>query len=227
MKPNKIVALLPMKAHSERISGKNFRDLAGKPLFRHILDALLEVDAIEQVVINTDAREILAENGLIDSDRVVIRDRLDQLCGDTVSMNLVLSDDVEAVNADVYLMTHTTNPLITADTIRKALEEFSSGDECDSLFSVNKIQTRFYRKSGSAINHDPEHLVRTQDLEEWFEENSCIYCFTRESFSSTAARIGKRPKLFVTPPLESIDIDEPHDWEMVEALIEKRNKNAA
>jgi CMP-N-acetylneuraminic acid synthetase len=69
------VALLPMKAHSERVSGKNFRPLAGKPLFRWILDTLLAVPAIDLVVINTDARDILADNGLVDSERVLIRDR--------------------------------------------------------------------------------------------------------------------------------------------------------
>ena len=55
----KIVALLPLKAHSERIPGKNFKPLAGKPLFRWILDTLLGIDAIDRVVINTDAQHEL------------------------------------------------------------------------------------------------------------------------------------------------------------------------
>ena len=88
-----IVALLPMKAHSSRVPGKNFRELSGKPLFRWILDTLLAVDEISKVVINTDARSILNDNGLEESDRIVIRDRKQELCGDEVSMNLVLEDD--------------------------------------------------------------------------------------------------------------------------------------
>ncbi|MCE2915673.1 MAG: hypothetical protein LW768_09035, partial [Rubrivivax sp.] len=87
---DKIVALLPMKANSERVVGKNFRDFNGKPLFRWILDTLLSVGDIDRVVINTDARGILAEHGLVDSDRVTIRDRKPEICGDFVSMNLVL-----------------------------------------------------------------------------------------------------------------------------------------
>ena len=90
---NKIVALLPMKANSERVKGKNFRDFNGKPLFRWILDTLLAVEEIDQVIINTDARAILAENGLVDSERVKIRDRKPEICGDLVSMNLILADD--------------------------------------------------------------------------------------------------------------------------------------
>lgn len=215
---NKIVALLPMKAYSERVKGKNFRDLAGKPLFKWILDSLLAVDEIDQIVINTDARHILSENGLVESERVIIRDRKPELCGDMVSMNLILADDIEAIPADQYIMTHTTNPLITSNTIKEGLNKLAQNPENDSLFTVNKIQTRFYREDCSAVNHDPDNLLRTQDLEPWFEENSCLFYFTKESFNKTNARIGENPLMMVTPPLESLDIDEPHDWEMVAAL---------
>jgi len=217
----KTVALLPMKANSERVKGKNFRELAGKPLFQWILDALLSNSEIDQVVINTDAKHILIDNGLVESNRVVIRERKPELCGDLVSMNLILADDIEAVPADIYLMTHTTNPLITQNTIKKAIETFATQKEFDSLFSVNKIQTRFYRADVSPVNHDPDNLIRTQDLEPWFEENSCLFLFTEESFAKTNARIGKKPMMYLTPALESIDIDEPEDWELASALAER------
>jgi CMP-N-acetylneuraminic acid synthetase len=231
MTPEKprIVALLPMKAHSERVKGKNFRDFCGKPLFRWILDTLLDVEDIDQVVVNTDARQILVENGLTDSNRVLVRDRKPEICGDLVSMNRVLADDVANVDADIYLMTHTTNPLLTADTVRRALAAFRKGQaegRTDSLFTVDKVQTRFYRADVSPVNHDPENLVRTQDLEPWFEENSNLYIFTRESFSKTNARIGEQPMMYESPKFESIDIDTPADWDFAVAvarhLLEQR-----
>src|SRR6185436_320584 len=203
----KTVALLPMKAHSERVKGKNFRPFNGKPLFRWILDTLLSLDEIDQVVINTDARAILAEHGLTDGARIMVRDRKPEICGDFVSMNLVLADDVAAVPADYYLMTHVTNPLLGAASIRGALARFREAVEAgkaDSLFTVNRFQTRFYRADASAVNHDPDNLVRTQDLEPWFEENSNLYLFTRASFASTQARIGRKPMMFETPRLESL-----------------------
>tara|TARA_R110001583_G_scaffold151248_2_gene303190 strand:- start:12002 stop:12649 length:648 start_codon:yes stop_codon:yes gene_type:complete len=208
-----------MKANSERVKGKNFRLLAGKPLFQWILDSLLAVPEIDCVVINTDAKHILLENGLQATDRVVIRERRPELCGDLVSMNLILEDDIRAIDADLYLMTHTTNPLISSDTIKGALNIFESkANTYDSLFSVNKVQTRFYREDMTPVNHNPAELVRTQDLEPWFEENSCLYLFSRDSFAKTNARIGEKPIMFITPPLESVDIDEPEDWVMAEAL---------
>lgn len=215
----RIVALLPMKAHSERVKGKNFRMFNGKPLFRWILDSLLSVELIDQIVINTDARAILAENGLIDSDRVLIRDRLPEICGDFVSMNLILADDLAQVQADIYLMTHTTNPLLSCETIRAALARFEAArGEFDSLFTVNKFQTRFYRADGRPVNHDPNNLVRTQDLEPWYEENSNLYIFTRDSFAKANARIGAKPMLFETPRMESFDIDTPEDWTICEIV---------
>ena len=211
----KVVALLPMKESSERVTGKNFRDFSGKPLFRWILDTLLEVEEIDQIIINTDARHILAEKGLVDTGRVMIRGRKPEICGDLVSMNIVLADDLENVDADIYLMTHTTNPLMSADTIRGALKVFQEAQaagKADSLFTVDKVQTRFYREDCSAVNHDPDNLVRTQDLEPWFEENSNLYIFTRDSFDRTSARIGKHPAMYEVPRFESIDIDDQEDW---------------
>jgi CMP-N-acetylneuraminic acid synthetase len=224
------VALLPMKAHSARVSGKNFRLFAGKPLFRWILDTLLSVPEIEKVIINTDARSILAENGLTDSDRVLIRDRKPEICGDLVSMNLVLADDVAAIDSASYLMTHTTNPLLGSSTIASSLarykEGYSSG-KYDSLFTVNRFQTRFYRQDGSAINHDPNKLIRTQDLEPWFEENSNLYIFNRTSFASTNARIGKKPLMFEVPKAESADIDDQEGWDVAEAIAKHHPTSAA
>lgn len=230
--PRRIVALLPMKANSVRVKGKNFRDFCGKPLFRWILDTLLAVEEIDQIIINTDARHILAENGLVDTDRITIRDRKPEICGDHVSMNLVLADDGANVPADLYLMTHTTNPLLSADTIRQAIAAFVDAkalNAADSLFTVDKVQTRFYRADCSPVNHDPNHLIPTQDLEPWFEENSNLYLFTAESFATTKARIGKQPMMYESPIFESIDIDTPADWDfavVAARYVEQQQKDA-
>ena len=225
-----LVSLLPMKAHSARVSGKNFKTLGHKPLFKWILDTLVSVDEVELIVINTDAREILGENGLKDgygNGKVLVRDRREEICGDFVPMNEIIADDISAVAAQTYMMTHTTNPFLSAVTIKRCLQTYlealRSGG-ADSLFTVNKIQTRFYREDGSAVNHDPQVLLRTQDLEPWFEENSNLYLFSQESFEKTQARIGSAPVMFETPPLESVDIDTPEQWELAAALATRSGK---
>ena len=215
------VALLPMKANSERVKGKNFRSFNGKPLFRWMLDTLLSIDDIDEVIINTDARHVLADNGLVDGPRVRIRDRRPEICGDFVSMNLVIADDIANVPADIYLMTHTTNPLLSAASIRGSLAMYRRGlaeGTGDSVFTVNKFQTRFYRADSSAINPDPKVLLRTQDLEPWFEENSNLYVFSAASFASTQARIGQHPLMYEMGRSESVDIDDQESWYIAEAM---------
>lgn len=216
-------ALLPMKRNSDRVPGKNFKILGDRPLYRWILDSLLSVEAVDRVIINTDARDLLTDSGLVESDQLIIRERKPDLCGDFVSMNLVIEDDISAYTADGYVMTHTTNPFLSAFTIAEAIQTFRGcRKDADSLFTVSKVQTRFYRGDGSAVNHDPDNLIRTQDLEPWLEENSCLYVFTAESFARTGARIGERPELFETPDLESIDIDTQSDWDVAEGLAQTK-----
>ena len=215
-----ITALLPMKAHSSRVPRKNFRSIAGKPLFQWILDVLHRVETIGKIVINTDAEKELLASGLVLSDKVVIRTRRPELCGDEVSMNLVLKDDVLSCGDGHYLMTHTTNPLLSEASIRMCIRAYLSElDNCDSLFTVNRHQTRFYKFDATPINHDPNNLVPTQDLEPYFEENSCLYLFSRESFQLNDARICLTPQLIEIPKIEAVDIDEQDDWELAEALL--------
>ncbi|MFD2580809.1 cytidylyltransferase domain-containing protein [Novosphingobium colocasiae] len=157
--------MLPMKAHSARVSGKNFRVLVNKPLFRWVLDSLVSVDEIDQIIINTDARDILASNGLVDGfggGKVLVRDRRPEICGDFVPMNTIIEDDLAAVEAQAYLMTHTTNPFLSAGTIQKALQAYGEAVEqgtADSLFHREQdTDPFFYRQDGSAVNHDPNVL---------------------------------------------------------------------
>jgi len=221
----RLVALLPMKAHSERVPAKNFRDFLGKPLFRWTLDTLLSFDAVDQVVINTDAAALLEQAGLPDDSRVVLRDRKPDLCGDFVSMNAIIADDIAAINADAYVQTHTTNPLLRAETLRAAYAAFAAAHgagEADSLYAVTRHQARFYWPDGRPVNHDPANLKRTQDLDPMYEENSNFYFFTRDSFAATQARIGVKALLHEVDRLEATDIDDQETWDLAEAVARMR-----
>ena len=182
---NNIVALLPMKANSERVKGKNFKKFIDKPLFKWILDTLLSVSLIDKVIINTDARFILEENNLFENDRIIIRDRKLDLIGDFVSMNEIIKDDINNINSNLYLMTHTTNPFLSKTTINNSILTYNKlfkNNEIDSLFTVDKIQNRLYQFDGTPINHDPVNLIRTQDLIPWYQENSNLYLFSGIKF---------------------------------------------
>lgn len=223
MKKHKIVALLPIKKNSERIKGKNFKNFSGKPLFHWVLDSLLEVASIDKIIINTDARESLIENDVNNSKKILIRDRKEHLLGDDISMNLIIEDDLMSVESDIFIMTHTTNPLLKPATIQNALLRFKESQDNDSLFTANKVQSRFYDHNKKPINHDPDDLIKTQDLPIWFEENSCLYIFTKLSFQKNRARIGSKPLIYPISKGESYDIDEMDDWDIAEAIMRSRS----
>jgi len=107
-----ITALLPMKAHSERVPNKNFKLIEGKPLFAWMLRTLCDLDFVDRVIINTDASSDLFGKYL-ENAKIIFRERKQELCGDLVSMNKIIEDDVLSDNNEIYLMTHTTNPLIS------------------------------------------------------------------------------------------------------------------
>lgn len=214
----KIAALVPMKGHSERVKNKNMRDFNGKPLMWHILNSLSECEVITEIYVDTDS-ELIAATVKHYFPEIRIIDRPQELCGDFVSMNDVLRYDISKSDADMFLQTHATNPLLSTATIEKACRNLvENKGKYDSLFSVNRLQTRLYDKAGTPMNHDPDNLIRTQDLDPIYEENSNIYLFTRESFLNSNARIGKKPMLFEMNPLEAVDIDDETDFILAEQL---------
>ncbi len=212
----RLTALVPMKGHSERVPNKNLRPFLGRPLYHQILLALLECPEIGAVVINTDSDEIARDAASSFKERVRILRRPAEICGDFVSMNVVIRYDLSQIPGDLFLQTHSTNPLLKSSTIRRALELFFGNKECDSLFGVTRRQARFYTGEGSPINHNPVEMLRTQDLPPLYEENSNLYLFSRSSFQKTGRRIGERPLLFEIPKLEAIDIDDEMDFRLAE-----------
>ena len=215
-----ILALLPMKAHSERVPDKNMRLFNGRPLYHAVMGSLLKSKYISQVIINTDSARIKHDAMHFFGDSVVIHDRPEAIQGDHVSMNRIIAHDLENLAGSHFLQTHSTNPLLRTETINKAIKTYflilKKG--YDSLFSVTKLQKRLYDKDWKPINHDPNELIRTQDLPPIFDENSCLYLFHRRGFESAGRRIGINPYLFEIPREEAIDIDEALDFKIAESL---------
>lgn len=221
-----VVAIVPMRHDSERVRGKNYRPLGNRPLFHHIVETLLAVPAIATVVIDTDS-DLITEDARRHFPAVRLVERPERLRGGMVPMNDVLLHDVQEVSADLYLQTHSTNPLLRSETVSAAIERFLADPASDSLFGVTRLQTRLWSADGEPINHDRDILLRTQDLPPVFEENSCVYLFTREILERRRNRIGDRPLLFEIPREEAWDIDEEIDWQVVEALYAHRVRGDA
>ena len=217
----RLAALVPMRHHSQRVPGKNYRLLAGKPLFHYIIETLLAVHEINEIVVDTDSDLVM--NGLRkDFPQVKIVNRPDVLRANDVPMNDILIYDTGQVQADFYLQTHSTNPLLRSETVSRAIQSFLADyPKHDSLFSVTRWQTRLYDQNGKAINHDPSVLIQTQNLPPVYEENSCLYLFTRDNLLRRHHRIGEKPMMFEINADEAWDIDEELDFQICEFLIKR------
>jgi CMP-N-acetylneuraminic acid synthetase len=208
-----------MKGNSERVKNKNLKNFSGRPLYHAICLELLKSKYIHKIVINTDSENI-KEDISNNFPNIEIINRPDFLLGDFVPMNSIIEYDLQKIDSEYFIQTHSTNPLLKAETIDLGIEKFFEMQSVnDSVFSVTKLQTRLYKKDGSPLNHNPKELLRTQDLEPLFEENSCFYIFSKNSFyNSGNKRIGSKPYLFEISKIEAVDIDEPDDFIVAESL---------
>lgn len=216
---HKLVALMPMRHSSERVKGKNYRPFGdGQPLFQHMLDVLVTTGGIDKVVINTDS-PIVMEICARDYPQVQLIDRPAHLRDGATPMNAILLHDISQVESDFYLQTHSTNPLLSGDTLQRAVDTFFANYPVhDTLFSVTRLQTRLWDPLVRAVNHNPAILLRTQDLPPIYEENSCIYIFAKDTLLQRHNRIGLRPYMFEIDPFEAVDIDEEINFRVAEAI---------
>lgn len=219
--PDGFTALIPLKGHSQRVPGKNLRPIAGRPLFHWVCLALRAAPSIERIVVDTDTDDV--ENAVREFDpEIVILRRPEDLQGDAMSVNKLIAWQISQLEGENFLQTHATSPLLTGGTIENAIAAFRAASGHDSLFTVTRHQARMYDRDGKAINHDPEELIETQKLPPIYEENSCIYVFTRESFTMHGRRIGSSPMMLETPHPDDVDIDTEEDFAFATYLLEKR-----
>lgn len=216
----KTVAVVPMKLNNRRLPQKNTKSFTnGKPLCSYILSTLLKVSGIDEVYVycsNPDIKDFIPEG-------VNYLKRSESLDQDSTKMNEVLKWFAEDVPADIYVMTHTTAPFISSESIEKGLNAVLSG-EYDSSFAAKKLQD-FIWKDGKPFNYELNNIPRTQDLEPLFEETSGFYIYRSEVMTKLNRRIGDKPFITEVGEIESIDIDEPEDFEIADAVFNHIMRN--
>lgn len=212
----KVAALVPMRHDSERVPGKNYRTFGNAPLFHHIVRTLLAVKEIDEILIDTDSPTI-TKDCANSFPTVRLIKRPTSLSAGEIPMTAIIEHSLAYTDAEVVLQTHSTNPLLRVETIRKALTLYLNDESCDSVFTVTRLQQRLWDKDTVPVNHDPNILLRTQDLPPLFIENSCLFIFDRHLISRTGTRIGPNAKMLTMDPIEAMDIDEESDFTLAEA----------
>lgn len=209
----KIVAIVPMKLNNRRLPQKNTKRFTnGKPLCSYILSTLLEIDKIDEVYVycsNPEIKEFIP-------NKVKFLQRSESLDKDTTSMTEVLTCFTKEVPADIYVLTHTTAPFISKESIQKGLESVVSG-KYDSSFAAKKLQD-FLWMEGKPFNYTLDNIPRTQDLQPIYEETSGFYIYTHDVMTELHRRIGENPFIVEIGEIESIDIDEAEDFIIADAV---------
>ena len=219
------VAIVPMRHNSERVPGKNYRPLAGIPLYHYVVRTLSAVPEIDTIVIDTDS-DFIADDCVANFPSVRVVARPEHLRDGNIAMNDVLLNTLTQVDADIVLQTHSTNPFLKPDTVSAALRLFGRpGCQFDSVFSVTRQQARLWDAETRPVNHDPSVLLRTQDLAPLFIENSCFFIFTPKLLRKRGNRIGARPYMFEMSALEAVDIDTEEDFTLASAIAQTKPIN--
>lgn len=209
----KIVAIMPIKLKNERCPGKNTRLLGNKPLLAHELDSLKETGLCDSINVYCSDDAVVP---FLPGDVNFIK-RPEYLDLPTSNFNQIFDNFMDTIDADIYVYAHATAPFITVETMKQCIEAVKSGDY-DSAFCASKIQT-FLWKNGEPLNFDASNLPRTQDLEPIYQETSGVYVFTKEVYRKCGRRIGMKPFIKEVSFKETIDIDNPEDFDLAEALV--------
>lgn len=212
-----------MRHNSERVIGKNYRRLGDAPLFHHVTRTLLESPSVDEVLIDTDS-PVIKKQCAEHFPTVRIIDRPIDLTDGEIAMNRIIEHDLGFTAADVILQTHSTNPFLTVETIEESIRKFASDEAVDSVFTVTRLQQRLWREGTVPVNHDPKILLRTQDLEPLYIENSCVFVFSRGLIVETGCRIGPNALMVEMDPMEAIDIDEESDFSLAQAMWTSANQ---
>ena len=213
----KVVAFVPIRLNSKRVAGKNLKLLGEKPLLHYILETLTKVASLDEVYVYCSQEEIIPylPEGVKFLKRSTSLDR-DETLGQEI-----YDAFTKEVEADVYMLAHTTSPFISTATIENAIAQVICGKH-DSAFSAQKIQT-FTWYNGKPLNYALNSIPRTQTIEPVYFETSAFYIFRKEVWTEQHQRIGDKPYMAVVNAIEGIDIDNPEDFEFAQKVLPQVN----
>lgn len=210
----KTVAFVPIRLNSKRVVGKNLKMLGNKPLMCYVLETLAKAKGVDEVYCYCSNDEVIKylPEGVKFLKRPEFLDR-DETLGKEI-----YEEFTKTVDADVYILAHTTSPFMKVETFENALCKIINEDY-DSAFSAEKIQTFTWFK-GKTLNYDLKEIPRTQTIEPVFVETSAFFMFKRDVWKVHKQRIGFKPYMALVNKIEGVDIDWPEDFEFAEKILE-------
>ena len=209
----KTACFIPIKANSERVPGKNLRNLNGKPLYQYICEHVKQADVFDDVYIDTNSAEV-SEYAKAMGFHVI--PRVPELAKNTANGNdLLVYHFQQFPEYDYYFQLFATAPYMQSETIRACFDKLISSETYDSCFTATKNHS-FYWLSGNPINYRPGILPRSQDMVPVIEETTGLYGISLESLKRYNCRIGRTPYIHIVSKYEAVDINTEEDFRIAE-----------
>lgn len=209
----RVACFIPIKANSERVPGKNLRDLNGKKLYQYICEHVQNANVFDDVFIDTNSEEIMdyaKEMGF------KIIKRKEELAKNTANGNDLLVYQYELYpDYDYYFQLFATAPYLQSNTIKKCVNQLINSEDYDSCFTATKNHG-FYWLQNNPINYRPGILPRSQDMVPVIEETTGLYGISKESLEKYRCRIGRKPWIEMVSKFEAVDINTEEDFKIAE-----------
>ncbi|MHA6718486.1 RraA family protein [Sphingomonas sp. RS6] len=212
--PLKIVAFVPAKGQSERVSEKNTRVLDGEHLFRRKLIQALDCPAIGEVCLDTES-DLLAS---LASDLAIthLKRPAALATNATDGHGMFAWECAQRPDADIWVQLLCTAPFVTADTISRAIAALLADPTADSLVAVTRAKQ--YCWDGQVPAYGTGRIPNSVELPETVVEAMSLYIVRRTGDGPATRRFGTRPILFDLDPIEQIDINQHHDLVIAETV---------
>jgi len=222
------VAIIPARGGSRGLPRKNVALLDGKPLVVHSIDAALEANEVDIVVVSTDDPEIAQ---IAQAAGAWVIDRPRDIAGDTASSEsavlhaLSVLADEHGIRPALTIFLQCTSPLTTAFDIDETVAVLRE-QGADTALAVSPSHQFLWRQTddGSAegINHESVVRQRRQDREPQFVETGAVYVMRTAGFQVAKHRFFGQTAMHIMPRERVWEIDDPSDFVVARALLEAR-----
>lgn len=220
----KKIALIPLRAGSKGIPGKNKKKLLGRPLFSWTLGEAI-FSNLDEIYIFTDDKDIMeyVNKNYTWTEKVKVMERSEESATDTASTEFGMIELAQRLdyNFDILCLLQATSPLTTRKDINKCLDKIEK-ENYDSALTVVNTMRFIWNENGESINYNYNSRPRRQDFKGLLVENGAVYTTTREQFKKSGIRIGGNIAIVKMPEDTLTEIDEKEDWVIIEKLIENR-----
>ena len=215
-----INVLIAVRGGSKRVPKKNIRPFAGSSMLEIKVKQALRLKDVSKVIVSSEDDEML---NLAEDFGATALKRDSFYASDTVPMGDVYKHLSSILDCKDILWTPVTSPLITDKSIQDCINIYKTNIDYDSVVTTNIIKEYMWLDN-KAINYDPKHHPRSQDLPDIYALNFAANIVPREVMFKNANILGDKFYPYMLNEIEAVDVDTEYEFMLAEMLYNKREE---